>query len=81
VREENSVMVPLLDDAASLVSDSGKDGVGEGGESVKRNALSIRMIWLKLGLKLGSSTQHDCMINARSGDTSSGRAGLSCCIH
>uniref|UniRef100_A0A9I9EAI1 Uncharacterized protein n=1 Tax=Cucumis melo TaxID=3656 RepID=A0A9I9EAI1_CUCME len=27
----------------------------------------MRMIWLKLGLMLGSSTQHDCTINASSG--------------
>lgn len=70
-------MVPLLVAAASLVRDSDMDG--KGGERVKRKALSMRMIWLKLGLMLGSSTQHDCTINARSGDISSGRLGLSCC--
>ncbi|KAB1215051.1 hypothetical protein CJ030_MR4G018565 [Morella rubra] len=57
-------MAPLLV-AAAWVFDSAKDG--EGGESVKRNALSMRMIWLKLGLRLGSSTQHDCMMKASSG--------------
>ena len=79
-RAENSVMVPFLLAAASasLVSDSGNDG--EGGESVKRNVLSRRMIWLKLGLRFGSSTQHDCMMKASSGEISSGRVGLSCCI-
>lgn len=77
-RAENSVMAPLLVAAASLVSDSGTDG--EGGLSVKRKALSMRMIWLKLGLKLGSSTQHDWTINARSGDISSGRPGLACYV-
>lgn len=41
-RAENSVMAPSLVAAASLVSDSGTDG--EGGLSVKRKALSMRMI-------------------------------------
>lgn len=80
VRTDKSVidvLVPLLA-AAPLESESGKDG--DDGESVKRNELSMRTIWSKVGLKLGSSTQHDCMINARSGDISSGRLGLSCCI-
>jgi len=71
-------MVPLLVvAAASLESGSCEDCVG--GKRVKRKVLSMRMIWLKLGLMLGSSTQHDCMMKARSGDISSGRAGLSCC--
>lgn len=77
VRTDNSLMVPLLA-AASLESVSGIGG--EGGDSLKRNELSMRMIWLKVGLKLGSSTQHDWMIKARSGDISSGSRGLSCCI-
>ena len=63
--------------AASLVSESSDDGVGE---SVKTNELSMRTIWLKLGLRLGCSTQHDWMMNARSGDILSGRLGRSCCI-
>ena len=77
-RADKSFIVSLsLLAAASLVSESGKDGVGE---SVKRNELSMRTIWLKLGLWLGSSTQHDCMMNARSWDMSSGRVGRSCCV-
>lgn len=43
-REDNSVMVPLLDAAASLVSDSGMDGDGDGGMTVKRKALTMRII-------------------------------------
>lgn len=56
-RLENSMMAPFLVISASegLVSDE----VGDDGLSVKRNSLSIRMIWLKLGRILGSSTQHD----------------------
>lgn len=79
VRADNSVMVPLLGMAAPLVSDSSSDDDG-GGVTLKWNVLSMRMIWLKLGRILGSSTQHDCMINARSGEMSSGRLGRSCCI-
>lgn len=76
-RAVDSAMVPLLVvAAASLESGSCEDCVG--GKRVKRKVLSMRMIWLKLGLMLGSSTQHDCMMKARSGDISSGRAGLSC---
>lgn len=75
-RAVDSAMVPLLVVAASLESGSCEDCGG--GEMVKRKVLSMRMIWLKLGLMLGSSTQHDCMMKARSGDISSGRAGLSC---
>lgn len=72
------MMVPLLvTTGASLVSDSDKDGPGGG--RVKRKALSILMIWLKLGLRLGSSTQHDWMIKASSWEISSGILGLSCC--
>lgn len=77
-RAENSVIAPLLVVAVSVVSDAGEDG--EGGGSVNRYALSMRMIWLKLGLMLGSSTQHDCTINARSAGMSPGILGLSCCI-
>lgn len=77
-RVEKSVMVPLLVIASG--SFSGSSGIeGDGCWSVKWNSLSKRIIWLKLGLMLGSSTQHDCMIKARSGDISSGRLGLSCC--
>lgn len=78
VRADKSFIETLLAAASLTSSESGKDDCD--GESVKRNELSMRTIWLKLGLKLGSSTQHDCMINARSGDISSGRLGLSCCI-
>lgn len=56
-RADNALMLPLLVTEASVASDSGEDG--EGGASVKRNVLSRRMIWLKLGRILGSSTQHD----------------------
>lgn len=79
VRADNSVMVPLLGTAAPLVLDSSSNDDG-GGETLKLKVFSMRMIWLKLGRMLGSSTQHDCMINARSGDMSSGRPGRSCCI-
>ena len=76
------MIVPLLDVGVSVVSDFGEDGEDgdEGGGSVNRYALSMRMIWLKLGLILESSTQHDCTINARSGGMSPGILGLSCCI-
>lgn len=61
-RTENSVIAPLLVVAAavSVVFDAGEDSEdGEGSGSVNRYSLSMRMIWLKLGLMLGSSTQHD----------------------
>uniref|UniRef100_K4CS71 Uncharacterized protein n=1 Tax=Solanum lycopersicum TaxID=4081 RepID=K4CS71_SOLLC len=74
-RAENSTIVPLLATVCSTGSVASRDGEGSG--SVKRYAVSIRIIWLKLGRMLGSSTQHDCMINAKSGEISSGRLGLS----
>lgn len=77
-RVEKSVMAPLLVTASGSSSGSGGAESG-GGWSVRMNSLSMRIIWLKLGLMLGSSTQHDCMMKARSGDMSSGRLGLSCC--
>lgn len=66
--------------ASSPLSDSSRDGEGGGGGRVKTNALSMRMIWSKLGLRFGSSTQHDWMMNASSGEMSSERFGLSCCF-
>ena len=74
-RMENSVMArPLV----LLVAVSGR-GWGGGGVRVRRNSLSSLIIWLKLGLMFGSSTQQDCTMNARLGDIPSGITGLSCC--
>lgn len=59
-RVDISFMVPLLEVASSLGSDSVTDcGDSGGGARVKRKELSMRIIWLKLGRILGSSTQHD----------------------
>lgn len=84
-RAENSVIVPLLVTVvASLDSASGR-GVAvavavAGAGSVNKNSFSILIIWLKLGRRLGSSTQQDLIMKARSGGISSGIEGLSCCI-
>ena len=80
-RAENSVIAPLLVEASWLTTDSGRRGCwgGSGGATVKIYSFSMRIIWLKLGRKLGSSTQHDCMMKARSEAISSGIVGLSCC--
>lgn len=76
-RLENSVMAPPL---VLLVSVSGRGwGGGGGGVRVRRNSLSSLIIWLKLGLMFGSSTQQDCTMKARLGDIPSGIPGLSCC--
>lgn len=82
-RAENSVIVPSLLPAVTSVSSTASQSSGGqegGGGRVKRNVLSMRIIWSKLGLRLGSSTQHDCMMNASSGEISSERFGLSCCF-
>ena len=73
-RADNTLMVPLLlVTAAASSTVSGSSGMeGEGSGRVNRNSLSMRIIWLKLGRMFGSSTQHDCMMNAKSGDMSSG---------
>lgn len=66
------VSVTLLDTVATA------SGSGEGAGSIKRNALSMRMIWSKVGRIFGSSTQHDCIIKTSSCGMSSGRFGLIC---
>lgn len=60
-----------------LTTAGGASGCG-GGVRVKRKALSMRMIWLKPGRILGSSTQQDLMMNCKSAGVSSGMDGLSC---
>lgn len=76
----NSIIVPLFLISASVdFVFSGTDG--DGSPWTNRNSFTIRIIWLKLGLILESSTQHDCIMKARSGGVASGITGLSCCIH
>lgn len=74
-RVELVVRVPLL---LLMITGGGASGCGEGGVRVKRKALSMRMIWLKSGRILGSSTQQDLMTNSKSEGVSSGMDGLSC---
>lgn len=75
--EVDAIMLPpLLVTTGTTASGCGVDG--DGGR-VKRKALSMRIIWLKLGLEFGSSTQHDCTMNTSSGGTSSGNGGRTCC--
>lgn len=71
-REELVARVELL-----LMTAGGASGCG-GGVRVKRKALSMRIIWLKPGRILGSSTQQDLMMNCKSAGVSSGMDGLSC---
>lgn len=78
--EETEELLLLSDDVVSSDSVvSSSDSEGGGGGIVRRKASSMRMIWLKLGRIAGSSTQHDCTMDASSWGVSSGKAGRTCC--
>ena len=77
--EEPEELLLLSDDLVSSDSSSSFGSKDGGGGIVMRKVSSIRMIWLKLGRMLGSSTQHDCTMNISSWGVSSGSCGRFCC--
>ena len=65
----------------SLQLGEGSEGSGSGeggGARVRRNSLRVWMIWTKLGRKMGSSIQQDCIREASSAGISSLISGLAC---